>query len=260
MSNELTSSIDVAQVVLYVFWIFFFGLIYWLRKEDRREGYPLETDNPRRVGPLHQFLIPKPKTFLLPEGGSVQAPNFERDTREINADRTSPAAGSALQPKGDPMTSGVGPASYAKRHDKPELTREGHDQIVPMRVAPTFSVMAGPDPRGWDVVATDGKVAGTVKELWVDRADVMVRYVEVALSDAPSGEGETGTRLLPITMLLLNGEKKKVQVHSVRAEHFAKVPSLKNPDQVTVMEEEMISAFYAAGRLYAEPKRLGPAI
>jgi photosynthetic reaction center H subunit len=260
MSSELTSGIDVAQVVLYVFWIFFFGLIYWLRKEDRREGYPLETDNPRRVGPFHQFLIPKPKTFLLPDGGSVQAPNFQRDTREIRGERTSRAGGSALEPIGDPMTSGVGPASYAQRHDKPELTREGHDQIVPMRVAPLFSVMAGPDPRGWDVVATDGKVAGTVKELWVDRADVMVRYVEVALADAPAAEGETGTRLLPATMMLVDGEKKRVNVHAIRAEHFAKVPTLKNPDQVTVMEEEVIAAYYAAGRLYAEPKRLGPAI
>jgi photosynthetic reaction center H subunit len=250
-----TSHIDVAQVVLYVFWIFFFGLIYWLRKEDRREGYPLETDNPKRVALNNQVLIPSPKTFLLPHGGSVQAPNFVRDTREIQAERTSRAAGSTLTPTGDPMTSGVGPASFAQRADKPELTREGHDLIVPMRVATDFALSAGPDPRGWDVIATDGKVAGRVKELWVDRADVMVRYLEVELTDETAG-----TRLLPMTMLRLHRDPKKVKVESVRAEHFASVPVLKEPDRITLLEEDRICAFYAGGRLYAEPKRLGPAI
>jgi photosynthetic reaction center H subunit len=254
MSTALTESMDVAQIVLYAFWAFFFGLIYWLRKEDRREGYPLESDNPRRVGPENQILIPSPKTFLLPHGGEAQAPNFARDDREVLAERTANSAGSPLEPTGDPMLSAVGPASFAQRSDEPELTREGHDLIVPMRAADGFAVMAGPDPRGWDVVATDGKVAGTVKDIWVDRADVMVRYLEVELAEAE------GTRLLPITMLRLRAEPKKVEVTSVRADHFASVPTLKEPDRVTLLEEDQICAFYAGGRLYAEPKRLGPVV
>lgn len=254
MSTALTANIDVAQVVLYVFWIFFFGLIYWLRMEDRREGYPLESDNPRTVGAIRQILIPKPKTFLLPHGGSVEAPNFVRDEREINAERTAASAGSPLEPTGDPMHSGVGPASFAERHDTVELTREGHDLIVPMRVASSFGVMAGPDPRGWDVVATDGESVGYVKDLWVDRADVMVRYLEVELK-ADLGEG---TRLLPMTMLRLRDERQIVDVASIRSEHFPSVPTLKEGDRVTMLEEEKICAFYAGGRLYADPKRLEP--
>ncbi len=35
--------LDVAQVTLYVFWIFFGCLIYYLRREDKREGYPLDS-------------------------------------------------------------------------------------------------------------------------------------------------------------------------------------------------------------------------
>lgn len=253
MSNALTSYIDVAQVVLYVFWIFFFGLIYWLRMEDRREGYPLESDNPARVGPLN-VLIPSPKTFLLPEGGSVLAPNLVRDTREISAKRTAAAAGASSEPVGDPMLSGVGPASYAERHDVVELTRHGEDCIIPMRVDEGFGVMAGPDPRGFDVVATDGKVAGTVKELWVDRADVCVRYLEVELADG------AGVRLIPMPMALVKRDTKRVEVYALRAEHFASVPTTKEADRITLLEEERISAFYAGGRLYAEPKRLGPVV
>ena len=253
MHSQLTSNIDVAQVVLYAFWIFFFGLIYWLRLEDRREGYPLESDNPRRVG-MKNVLIPAPKTFLLPHGGSVTAPNFERDTREFDMQRTGNAAGSAMEPIGDPMLAGVGPGAWAARSDTPELTREGHIAIQPMRVATEFSMLAGPDPRGWEVVAADGKSPGVIKDIWIDRADVMVRYLEVELA------GEGGTRLVPMPMLRLRKEKKKVEVVSILAEHFASVPQIKDPEQVTLLEEDKVQAFYAGGRLYAEPKRIGPAV
>jgi photosynthetic reaction center H subunit len=250
----LTSSIDVAQVVLYAFWVFFFGLIYWLRLEDRREGYPLESsDTPQRVGKTNQVLLPSPKTFLLPEGGSIQAPNFERDTREIPAERLAEWDGAALEPTGDPMGANVGPGSYAQRHDVPEVTIDGRAQIVPMRVDAAFAMLAGPDPRGWSVYGGDDKVAGKVTDIWVDRADVLVRYLEVELTDG-------GLRLVPMPMLKLRRDSKKVEVFSIFSNHFAKVPTLKSADQVTVLEEEKISAFFAGGRLYAEPRRLGPLV
>ena len=37
-TGAITSYIDVAQIVLYLFWIFFFGLIYYLIRENLREG------------------------------------------------------------------------------------------------------------------------------------------------------------------------------------------------------------------------------
>jgi photosynthetic reaction center H subunit len=38
-------TLDVAQISIWLFWIFFFGLVYYLRREDHREGYPMEDDN-----------------------------------------------------------------------------------------------------------------------------------------------------------------------------------------------------------------------
>lgn len=38
--GAITSYIDVAQVTLYVFWIFFAGLLFYLLRENKREGYP----------------------------------------------------------------------------------------------------------------------------------------------------------------------------------------------------------------------------
>jgi photosynthetic reaction center H subunit len=258
MAVALTESIDVAQVVLYAFWLFFFGLVFWLRREDRREGYPLESDNPRIVGPINPVFIPPAKSFLLPHGGTVEAPNFQRDTRELQGRRTAASPGFPHEPSGDPLLSGMGPAAWAERADKPELTREGHDLIVPLRVAQEFSVFAGPDPRGWDVVAADGKVAGVVKDLWIDRADSLVRYLEVEL---PASENaQPPHRLVPFTMLRLQEDPAAVRVVALHAGHFVNVPALKSQDQVTLLEEERICAFYAGGRLYADAKRLGPVL
>ena len=41
--------IDGAQITLYAFWAFFLGLVYYLRREDKREGYPLESDRTDRT-------------------------------------------------------------------------------------------------------------------------------------------------------------------------------------------------------------------
>lgn len=254
MSSELTPYLDVTQVVLYAFWLFFAGLIYWLRKEDRREGYPVESDAPRIVLSPHSILIPKPKTFLLPNGHTVQAPRFDRDERELPAERTAAAAGAPLEPLGDGLLSGMGAASWAARADEHELALDGADMIVPLRAAADFSISAGPDPRGFQVIAADGGVVGTVLDLWVDRADVMVRYLEVSLGTA----AESGSRLVPIGVLVLERAKRRVNVSALRAEQFAAVPALREADRITLLEEERISAFYAGGRRYAEPKRLEP--
>lgn len=260
MSHQLTANIDTAQVVLYLFWVFFFGLIVWLRREDRREGYPLETDSPMQVSLRTDIRIPAPKSFLLPhDEGIRRAPDFVRDEREIKAVRLAKSAGSPSEPTGDPLLSAVGPASYAKRSDHPELCHEdGGPAIIPMRVAKGFSVDAGPDPRGWRVIGADGEVAGKVTDIWVDRADLCVRYLELELAKA--GDGETSARLLPIQMLGLDERRQSVSVRALRADQFVHVPTTKDRDQVTVYEEERVSAFYAGGWFYAEPKRREPLV
>jgi len=255
MSHALTSYIDTAQVVLYMFWFFFFGLIVWLRREDRREGYPLETDVPKLVT-YATGNIPAPKQFMLPHGeGMRAAPDFQRDTREINALRIAKAPGYPLEPVGDPLLAGVGPASFAQRSDHPELCHDDDaPAIVPMRTARTYSVDAGPDPRGWRVIAADGQVAGKVTDIWVDRADLLVRYLELELSEG------AGNRLIPIQMLGLDEDAKAIRVRALRSDQFPLVPTLKERDQVTLYEEERVAAFYAGGWFYAEPGRREPVV
>ena len=54
---------DVAQIAIWLFWIFFAGLIYYLRREDHREGYPLET---AAGGTDSGFPKAEPKQRILP--------------------------------------------------------------------------------------------------------------------------------------------------------------------------------------------------
>ena len=40
----IVGTYDVAELVFYAFVLFFLGLMVYLRREDRREGYPLEDE------------------------------------------------------------------------------------------------------------------------------------------------------------------------------------------------------------------------
>src|SRR5262245_50863865 len=109
-TGSITENIDVAQVILYAFWLFFFGLIFYLRREDRREGYPLENETTGRLEPI---MLPAPKQFALPHGGTVSVPNDVRDQRKIAATGLGGFPGTALQPTGNPMLDAIGPGTYA---------------------------------------------------------------------------------------------------------------------------------------------------
>jgi photosynthetic reaction center H subunit len=253
--GAITQYIDVAQIVLYAFWIFFFGLLVYLRREDKREGYPLESDRSERTDrvQLQGFpRMPPPKTFKLPHGGEVTVPRAEA-SRMLAATPVEAWPGAPLEPTGNPMLDGVGPASYAQRSDTPDLTYEGLPRIVPMRVAPEFTVESrDPDPRGMPVLGGDGLQAGVVFDVWVDRAEPQIRYLEVML--AASGRQV----LVPGAFVRFDTSERCVRVRSILLAQFNAVPDIASPDQVTLLEEDRISAYYAGGTLYAEPSRLGP--
>ena len=47
---------------------------------------------------------------------------------------------------------------------------------------------------------------------------------------------------------------------AILGKHFADVPSLANPEQITLQEEDQICAYYGGGTLYATPDRSEPLI
>ena len=257
-TGAITQYIDVAQIALYVFWIFFAGLIYYLLCENKREGYPLESDRSGgRIQVQGYPAIPRAKTYLLRDGRTVTTPNTTPSQQVVRGTPVTGHLGSPLEPDGDPMLAAIGPGSYALRTDTPELDAQGRQLIVPLRNAPGCAISArDPDPLGRPVIGADGLVAGTVVDLWIDRAEVVFRYLEVALPVA-SGVANTDRRVL-LPMNFARIDSQKVRVRSILASQFAQVPPTREADAVTRLEEDKIMGYYGGGTLYATPSRQEP--
>ena len=254
-TGALTGYFDVAQVALYGFWAFFAGLVYYLHREDKREGYPLLQDRPNPRTVIEGFPpTPPAKRFILGHGGMHETRAAERP---IAALPIGPYPGAPLEPTGNPMIDAIGPASYAMRTDRPDVGFDDRlPKIVPLRVARDFFVATeDPDPRGMPVVGGDNRIAGQVVDVWVDRSETIIRYLEVEVP-TPAGPRRA---LLPMNLAKVTGGlRPRVRARSITAAQFADVPTLRNPDQVTLLEEDMIVGYYGGGTLYATPFRLGP--
>jgi photosynthetic reaction center H subunit len=77
-TGSITQYVDVAQLVLYLFWVFFFALVAYLTIEGKREGFPLESSD-LRGGKGRQEIgllpIPSPKVFRTKFMGDFTAPH-----------------------------------------------------------------------------------------------------------------------------------------------------------------------------------------
>ncbi|GJD51623.1 Reaction center protein H chain [Methylobacterium crusticola] len=255
--GAITSYIDVAQLVLYAFWLFFAGLVFYLRREDRREGYPVESEVTGGLKSWDFLLMPDPKEFRMADGKTVLVPRpDEGPVGALAAVKREVWPGAPIEPTNaapERLRDGVGPGAYAHRTDTPDQTWEKHDRIVPLRVATEFVVNArSTDPRGMRVVGADRTTVGTVADVWVDRGESLPRYYEVALS----GTEPARSVLLPVVFANVSTGRDAVVCDALLGEQFADVPATRSPDSVTILEEERIAAFFGAGTLYATPGRM----
>nr|WP_294520377.1 photosynthetic reaction center subunit H [uncultured Rhodopila sp.] len=248
-TGAITQYFDAAQVTLYAFWIFFFGLIYYLRKEDKREGYPMITGD--ADGTAIGFPpLPAPKTFLLRDGTSVQAPREGRPEVDYKATAPGFLTGAPSDPVGNPLLSASGPAGYALRADKPELTWHNDEtRLAPMRVATDHSFDEySPNPIGFEVLGCDGIAGGSVKDVWVDREESVIRYYEVTV---PGGKSV----FVPVALVRVNESANQVLLASVTGKQIGEAPTIASPDQITWREEDQTQAYFASGQLFATPSR-----
>lgn len=246
---------DLAAIAMVLFAGFFLALIFYLRREDRREGYPLEDEVTGRVdtpgGILHSD---SPKTFLMPHGrGTVTTPTKGREKVAVAGKRTFASPGAPYYPTGNPLEDGLGPAAWADRAKHADLDAEGRNRIVPIALATGVGVhRKDADPRGMTVIGADGAKAGTVTDLWVDRAENQVRYLEV----------DTGAKkvLAPMAMSKVKGRARMVEIDAINAGDFAAAPVPEAADTITLYEEERIVAYFGGGYLYANRARQEPLI
>ena len=293
--GAVTDYIDIAQLTLYLFWIFFFCLIVYLQRENKREGYPLVLRNSnRRI--IGVFSMPRAKTFRLYHGGTKTVPAIEPYQPPNNARPAALWEGAPLIPLGNPMLDGLGPAAYSLRAEEPEKTPYGEPRFQPTRMSPGYHVAEGDlDPRGMQVVAADKRIAGIVTDFWADHTETRIYFLEVEVMAPDAGEAIGRHVLVPMYMaqivnvvrrgdFIMNNEMRlafagtthlarlarwmyelryaknhgEVHVSSITAAQFATVPGLANPNEITIREEDRIMAYFASGKLYALPDRIGP--
>ena len=121
---------------------------------------------------------------------------------------------------------------------------------MPLRVATEFGVAPQDvDPRGLTAVGADGVAGGVVTDIWVDRSEAIFRYLELEIAGGRRA-------LLPINFSRIGD--REIRVRSILGAQFSDIPALRQPDQVTRLEEEKVVAYFGAGTLYATPERQEP--
>lgn len=259
----ISGSIDAAQVLLVLFIGFVLALFLYLRREDKREGYPLEDPADgtfgggigRRLGhkPLNGFPLPPPPRYMkLMHDEHTWMPHPEGRDKALLRHGSHP--GAPFIPVGDPMLDGVGPASWGSKRDEPLLTWEGYPQLQPLRLLDGWEVAReDPDPRGMPVFDADGIQVGHVVDIWLDHGVKILRYLEVALT-LPEGPPRA---MLPIYFAEISPRSHDVRVAALFVRQFVTFPQLREADTITAREEDRVSSYCAGGLLYGSRRRQG---
>lgn len=240
---------DLASLAIWGFWLFFAALVYYLQTENMREGYPLEMEDGSQSPNQGPFPLPKPKTFKTPDGREVTVPSSANEAAHrrdnLALEKVAVGEGFPQVPTGDPMVDGVGPASWTPRQDVPEMNAHGQPKIGPMAGNDEFVISAGRDPRGMPILSKDDQVVAHCTDMWIDEAEQEVRYLEIDLE----AEHGSGKRLVPMPMVRV--QPRWIMVASLHSSRFDGVPQVRTAGQITKLEEEKITAWYAGGTLYS---------
>ncbi|MFN9497714.1 MAG: photosynthetic reaction center subunit H [Erythrobacteraceae bacterium] len=251
----IVGTFDVAELAFLLFFGFFIALVFYLNKESRREGYPLEDEETGKIHPGSLFDGDK-KSFQLPHGRGTYVPeDVARDDINVPAVRAFRGAGAPFVPTGNPMKDGMGPAAWANRSKYPDLTFDGRPRIVP--IAQSHELIVSPnDPEliGWPVMAADKQIVGKVSDIWVDQAEHIIRYLEV--------ETATGKKVLAPMMVaavqtkgFFDDKPELVEIDAITAAQFEDVPALETAGIITRYEEDRVQAYFGGGYMYATPER-----
>jgi photosynthetic reaction center H subunit len=252
----IVGTFDVAELAFLLFFGFFIALVFYLNKESRREGYPLEDEATGKVEESSSLFDGAKKSFPLPHGRGTYVPeDVARDDVNVPAVQAFGGGGAPWVPTGNPMKDGMGPAAFANRSKYPDLTFDGRPRIVP--IADSHEMIVSPnDPQliGWPVMAADKAIVGTVSDIWVDQAEHIIRYLEV--------ETTTGKKVLAPMMVaavqtkgFFDDKLELVEIDAITAAQFEDVPALETAGIITRYEEDRIQAYFGGGYMYATPER-----
>lgn len=240
--GEITRYIDLPQIAFWLFFLFFLGLCYHLRRNDKREGYPMKA-SPFSSRKLLGFPEPGPPlTYVLNEGGTTIAPHFY-EPPPTSAEPLYNFDGTPLSPVGNPLLAALGPGAWVMKKDAAARTEDGDLLLQPLRRLPEWKV--GKDdatPVGMKVFDWRWNEVGTVHDIWIDLGIKIIRMLEVDVA--------AGRFLVPIYHTQINEKRREVRVTALTAAQFADIPRPVHPDTITGREDERLNAYFAAGHFY----------
>ena len=248
MFRNVTQHIDLPQLAFWLFALAFVAICYFLRKNDKREGYPLKaspfTGERLRGAPL----AAPPLTYLLNEGGATSTPH------EYPAP---PGAvlpfyrfdGTPFRPAADLLRTPLGPGAWVMRSNEPMRTENGDLLLQPLRLCGPWSVGDGEaNPCGMAVFDTRWRPVGIVADVWIDRGIRIIKHLEVELREGLGG----GRVLVPIFHVAINERAREIRVTALSDHEFAAIPMPAAPDRITAREEDQLNCYFAAGRFYRD--------
>ena len=245
MESNVVGNLDVAILCVIAFVIFFAGLLVHLRREDKREGYPVEVAG--MFGRTHSAqgfpAIPKPKLFYRPhDRGVAQAPRVEQPEL-VRPGEALPPIAYPLDPGPNPLAEGVGAAAYTRiREELPDLDVEGEPKLISLNDHADYCIPDGdPDPRGWVLLSADEQRVGKVHDLWFNRAEFFLRYYEVSIA------GAEGRRLVPAFFAEALPRDRAVRATTLVARDLRRVPVRADDSCITMREEDRLNGFFAGG-------------
>ena len=245
------SQLDIPTIVFWIFVLFFLALVFWLQRENKREGYPLKASpfTPERIDGFPPMPT-EPLIYLLNEGGSTQAPHHFPQA-PMHAAPVHRFDGTPLSPLGNPLLAGIGPGSWVRKRDDPARNERGELMLQPLRLLPEWSVLReDSDPRGMAVVDWRLNPVGRVSDVWVDLGAKIIRFLEVELNPALGAPNGPSHVLVPIFHTDIAERTRRVRVTALWAHQFAEIPTLATPGIISGQEEERLNAYFNAGEFF----------
>lgn len=133
---------DLPTLLIYLFWIFFALLIIYIRREDKRVGYPLESDRPTlAVQGYPAIPAPRAPRAKHPALKGTDTPMHQQPTPEEGMKSASPgdaavAAMYAVEAARKAKASGAAPAPPAAPPAMTHAAPEAAPDIAPEPAAP----------------------------------------------------------------------------------------------------------------------------
>lgn len=110
-------------------------------------------------------------------------------------------------------------------HNEADDASRATPRIAPLSDLGDFQVATGfPDPRGWDVIASDGMKVGKVHELIVDTGTMRTRYLDIRLDTDIAGDGDDRDVLLPAGAARLDDRDDHLVLDSMTMAQIAALP------------------------------------